>query len=71
MAHRKIQTIGIASAQMIVYRDAEWNQFIVKPVGERNEDRWYFTDDKKDAVNTAIRMAARTSLALMLANIKA
>ena len=42
-------------AHVRVYRDVEWDQYIVKdgPL----EATWYFTDDKEDALRTAQNLA--------------
>ena len=37
-----------------VYRNAEWDEYVVKPRGTNGDDAtWYFTGDKEDAMNTA------------------
>lgn len=37
-----------------VYRDVEWNQYIVKDTPR--EATWYYTDDKQDALDTARKL---------------
>lgn len=58
MARKKIHEIPVGTACSVrVYRDAEYNEYIVKaivkgkPVG--GKDGGYFTDDKADAYATA------------------
>ena len=42
-------------AHVRVYRDVEWNQYVVKD-GPR-EATWYYSDDKEDALHTAQTIA--------------
>ena len=35
-----------------VYRNTEWNEWIVKVTGDTSWG-WYYTDDKRDALDTA------------------
>jgi hypothetical protein len=35
-----------------VYRNTQWNEWIVKVTGDKNGG-WYYTDDKRDALDTA------------------
>lgn len=55
MAKRKIKQIG----DVVVYRDAEWDEYIVRVGGDPKTD--YFTDDKSDAVDTAQYLANKIS----------
>tara|TARA_Y100001973_G_C5175332_1_gene321542 strand:+ start:712 stop:885 length:174 start_codon:yes stop_codon:yes gene_type:complete len=43
-----------------IYKDTEWNEYIVKVKG-RSSDEWYHTDCKQDAINTARAMIALPS----------
>ena len=37
-----------------VYRNAEWDEYVVKPRGTANDDaKWHFCDDKQDAFDEA------------------
>ena len=64
MARKLIDTakpfgpFGIANREARIYRDTEWNEFVVWLYvdGKRVADSDYHTDDKNDAENTAIRM---------------
>lgn len=64
MALRKIHTIRVGTRCAVnVYRDPEWDQFVVKSVVNGKtvggkEGGGYFTDDKEDAFGTAEAEAA-------------
>jgi len=47
---KKIATVGL----MKVYRDVEWNEYVVKH--PTNPNAHYHTDDKDDAMDTAAAM---------------
>ena len=59
MAKRKIHQIDHTTAMgtvhtVKVYRDAEYNEYVVKQwSGDVLQDSEYFTSDKKDALDTA------------------
>lgn len=59
---RKIHDVRDESRGVVVkvYRDAEWNEYVVKLYvgGEFNGD--YRTDDKQDAIDTADSIARPT-----------
>jgi hypothetical protein len=45
--------------QAKVYRNREWDEFVVKPCfrgKNATECSWYFTSDKQDAIDTAKAM---------------
>jgi hypothetical protein len=53
---RLIKKIGDASAGAKIYKDMEWNEFIVKFFKDGRmlpEETWHHTDDLQDAVDTA------------------
>jgi len=62
MAQRKIREIAVGKCAVRVYRDPEWDQYIVKSiVGGKvvgGKEGGYFTDDKEDAFGTAEAEAA-------------
>lgn len=49
MARRKIETIGFLG----VYRDAETDEYVVRPLADRDDEAAYFTTDREDAIGTA------------------
>lgn len=51
MARKKIATYSNDGKTVHVYRDAEWNEFVVRIPGAPDAD--YFTPDKDDAISTA------------------
>lgn len=53
MARRKIGSVGLVH----VYYDPDYQEYVVKPAGDKNDDAAYFTTDKKDAFDTAAEMA--------------
>jgi hypothetical protein len=60
MTRRKIDAVVFGDVIVTVYRDADWNEFqavITMPIAQRNPDATYFTDDKEDAMHTALKMA--------------
>lgn len=58
MARRKIKTTRVGRCAVNIYRDSEWDEFVVqsvvggKVIGGK-EDGGYFTDDKADARSNA------------------
>jgi hypothetical protein len=56
MAKRKIQTFANNSKMASVYRNAEFDEYEVRfsTDGEDFPDADYFTNDKQDAIETAI-----------------
>lgn len=55
MALRKIETFTGPKGTVTVHRDAEWNEYRVKMVGQKGTG--YHTDDKQDAMDTARSIA--------------
>ena len=53
---RLIKTILGPTKIARVYRNAEWDEYIVKLLGSTPE-QWHHTDDKEDALATARVMA--------------
>jgi len=53
---RLIKTILGPAKIARVYRDAEWNEFVVKLLGSTPE-QWHHTDDRDEALATARMMA--------------
>lgn len=57
MALRKIGRVaGTAHSCVLVYRDAEWDEYRVRVLGA-NASADYHTDDKQDAFDTACVIA--------------
>ena len=54
MALRKLETHTGPNGTAKLYRNAEFNEYVVKLSG--NPDADYFTPDRDDATNTAILM---------------
>lgn len=50
--HRLVKTISGRTGTAKVYRDAEYDEYIVKIV-DQGSDSWYHTDDCDDAYKTA------------------
>ncbi|MGC3025850.1 hypothetical protein ACPUER_11970 [Burkholderia sp. DN3021] len=55
MARKLIRTLEGDLQTVKVYRDSEWNEYVVCVVG--NPDADYFTNDRADAIATAELMA--------------
>lgn len=55
MARRKIGVVGNELYYAVIYRDPEWNEFVVRfyECGDLMEDSDLFTDDKQDAFSSA------------------
>lgn len=55
MARRLIARIEDGNKVARVYRDTEWDEFVVKfwVDGERREQADYYTNDRGDAISTA------------------
>lgn len=54
MAKRKLKSVSNAGRVATVYRDPEWNEYVVKLRGRPGAD--YFTSDRGDAEATAKKM---------------
>ena len=52
MPLRKIHTTRVGRCSVGIYRDAEYNEFVVKTTGA-GKDEGYYTDTKADARGTA------------------
>lgn len=55
MVKRLIHTTRVGSCSVKIYRDSEWNEFVVKTSGVRGDG--YHTDDRGDARSTAAHEA--------------
>lgn len=55
MARRKIGVVGNELYHAVIYRDPEWNEFVVRfyEYDELMKESDLFTDDKQDAFNSA------------------
>lgn len=58
MAPRKVQSVSRDGQVATIYRDPEYNEFVVRLKGRPQAD--YFTSDKSDALATARRMVGYT-----------
>jgi len=53
---RLVQRVGV----MKIYRDTDWNQFVIVPPGAKSDKRAAFEDNLKDAIGTAAEMDRRS-----------
>lgn len=60
MAKKKLTSVSNGGKVATVYRDPEWNEFVVKLKGRPAAD--YFTSDRKDAEATAKKMVGLAGL---------
>lgn len=67
MALRKIGTINHGTAEVRIYRDAEWNEYRARLYigGVLQESADYHTDDKHDAFATGDVIAMNTNIRTM------
>jgi hypothetical protein len=59
---RKVKTVTCGKYSAIVYRNAEWNEYVVKWSWDDRSITWYHTDDKEDAIDTAWFEVGRKNL---------
>lgn len=60
MPRRKIETVRREGQEATVYRDREWDEYVVKLKGRPSAD--YFTGDREDAIATARKMVGFSGL---------
>ena len=63
-SQRLIKKLGDASAGAKIYKDMDWNEYIVKFIKDGRmlpEETWHHTDDLEDAMGTAENEIARMS----------
>lgn len=66
---RNASTYGVKSAMRLVakvgdvrvYRDTDWNQYVVKPTAKSRERSWSYSDSKQDALDIAKDIAGRAA----------
>lgn len=59
MARRLVHKTRVGRCAVLIYRDAEWNEYVVKTVIGGRSTGTYHTGDKDDAQGTATHIARR------------